>query len=122
VLDDSNRRLLSRSDGPQRGAPRVRLVASLEALLIMYPGVEGHVMLGLGRRASFFNCPSCKEPYHVIRVAAGPESKDYGVYCLGCGGALAARDGGYVLKYFLVRRSGPATTETERRARDVRSH
>jgi hypothetical protein len=55
-------------------------------------------------RNPFFNCPSCAALYQVISVESGPESTtDQEVSCGVCGGPLAARDGEFVLKYFLLR-------------------
>jgi hypothetical protein len=52
----------------------------------------------------FFTCPSCDALYQVIRSEAGPETAtDQEVPCRVCGGPLAARDGEFVLKYFLLR-------------------
>jgi predicted Zn finger-like uncharacterized protein len=48
-------------------------------------------------------CPHCGAKYNVVRVAA-PPSQDGEVTCLNCGGPLSAREGQFVLKYFLVDR------------------
>jgi bifunctional non-homologous end joining protein LigD len=41
--------------------------------------------------------------YQVVRVEAGPETSDGEIACRVCGSPLAARDGEFVLKYFLLR-------------------
>ena len=51
---------------------------------------------------NMFNCPNCEARYHLVKVEAGPESKDREITCRACGGPLAPRDGPYVLKYFLL--------------------
>jgi DNA-directed RNA polymerase subunit RPC12/RpoP len=52
--------------------------------------------------SSIFNCSSCSARYHLVRVEAGPESRDREITCRTCGAHLSAREGGYVLKYFLL--------------------
>ena len=51
-----------------------------------------------------FNCPNCDALYQVVRAEAGPETIDGELACLVCDGPLAARDGEFVLKYFLLRK------------------
>ena len=52
-----------------------------------------------------FHCPNCNALYKVVKVEAGPETPDVEVVtCRSCGGPLAAREGNFVLKYFLVRK------------------
>ena len=51
-------------------------------------------------------CPNCDALYEVVKAEAGPESSDGEIPCLVCGGPLAARDGEFVLKYFLLRKAG----------------
>jgi hypothetical protein len=58
-------------------------------------------------RNPFFKCPNCDALYQVIKVESGPETTpDPEVPCRICGGSLAARDGDFVLKYFLLRTAG----------------
>jgi transcription elongation factor Elf1 len=59
-----------------------------------------------GRPSVFdlFTCPNCDALYHVIKVEAGPETDSRGIVCRACGGALAAREGNLILKYFLFRK------------------
>jgi DNA-directed RNA polymerase subunit RPC12/RpoP len=52
-----------------------------------------------------FKCPNCRAEYRVIRVEADP-AKDREIICLKCGGPLPGREGNFILKYFLLRRSG----------------
>jgi len=54
-------------------------------------------------REPFFKCPNCDALYQVVRVKAGPETSDGEIACRVCGSPLAARDGEFVLKYFLLR-------------------
>ena len=52
---------------------------------------------------TYFNCPNCNALYEVIKAEAGPETDDRQVFCRVCGGPLKAREGSFVLKYFLLR-------------------
>ena len=46
--------------------------------------------------------------YQVVKVEAGPETKDHEITCRVCGGPLAGREGKLVLKYFLLRKGIPS--------------
>jgi len=50
-----------------------------------------------------FTCPNCKALYQVVKVEAGPETKDHDITCQVCGGPLAGREEKFVLKYFFLR-------------------
>ena len=65
----------------------------------------------------FFRCPSCKALYQVVKAEAGPETVDLEVACSICSGPLVAREGQFVLKYFLLRKATPVKDPTARRAR-----
>ena len=52
-----------------------------------------------------FTCPNCGALYQIIKVEAGPETDSREIVCLVCGGPLAAREGEFVLKYFLRRKA-----------------
>jgi predicted Zn finger-like uncharacterized protein len=50
-----------------------------------------------------FNCPNCNALYRVVKAETGPEAIiDREITCWVCGGPIAARDGKFVLKYFLL--------------------
>jgi hypothetical protein len=67
-------------------------------------------------RNPFYKCPDCAALYQVIGVKFGPETTtDQGIPCRICGGPLAARDGEFVLRYFLLR------TATRKKASQKRS-
>ncbi len=51
-----------------------------------------------------FSCPHCGAAYEIVRAEAGPETVDREITCRRCGGPLHGREGGLVLKYFLVER------------------
>jgi hypothetical protein len=54
-----------------------------------------------------FNCPNCNALYRLIKAEAGPETiTDREIACRVCEGPLAARDGEFVLKYFLLSKAG----------------
>src|SRR4029077_13733956 len=50
-----------------------------------------------------FRCKSCFALYQVVKTQAGPETVDPQIACRVCKGPLAAREGQFVLKYFLLR-------------------
>jgi hypothetical protein len=53
---------------------------------------------------SSFSCPHCAAQYKLVRVEATSSTPYREVVCLSCGAPLVAREGAYVLKYFLVQR------------------
>jgi hypothetical protein len=55
-----------------------------------------------------FKCPYCEALYQVVRVEAGP-ANDREITCCACGSPLRGREGQFVLKYFLLQRSGEFT-------------
>jgi predicted RNA-binding Zn-ribbon protein involved in translation (DUF1610 family) len=55
---------------------------------------------------SHFDCPKCGTPYTLLRVEADATSEDGDIACTACGEPLLAREGQFVLKYFLMRRNG----------------
>ncbi|HTV27907.1 MAG TPA: MJ0042-type zinc finger domain-containing protein, partial [Xanthobacteraceae bacterium] len=59
-----------------------------------------------------FDCPQCGARYTLVRVEALPQANEKQVECLKCGAPFHARDGKFVLKYFLV---GPKTGRGDRR-------
>jgi hypothetical protein len=50
-----------------------------------------------------FRCKSCFALYQVVKTQAGPETVDPQIAYRVCNGPLAAREGQFVLKYFLLR-------------------
>jgi len=52
-----------------------------------------------------FKCPNCEALYQVERIEAAP-ANDREIACRSCGGPLPSREGQFILKYFLLRRSG----------------
>jgi predicted RNA-binding Zn-ribbon protein involved in translation (DUF1610 family) len=52
--------------------------------------------------ATPFACPTCGADYEVVRVAAPAAMPEGRLTCVKCGGPLHAREGRYILKYFLV--------------------
>jgi hypothetical protein len=59
-----------------------------------------------GRPRAFnpFTCPNCDAYYQVVKVEAEPETDNREIVCRACGGPLTAREGKFVLKYFLLRK------------------
>jgi len=57
-----------------------------------------------------FNCSTCGSHYTLVRVdgADKPDSStdDCTLSCTVCGAPLPAHDGQFILKYFLMRKSG----------------
>jgi predicted Zn finger-like uncharacterized protein len=70
-----------------------------------------------GRPRSFnsFTCPNCQALYQIVKVEAGPETALREVTCLSCGGPLLAREGKFILKYFLLREECRAEKSRRRR-------
>jgi transcription elongation factor Elf1 len=62
--------------------------------------------MAIGRPPLFhsFTCPNCQALYHVVKVEAGPETDSREIVCRACDAQLAAREGQFVLKYFLLRK------------------
>ena len=62
--------------------------------------------MAVGRPPTFksFKCPHCQALYQIVE--AGPETVFQKVTCCVCGGPLPAREGKFVLKYFLLRKAG----------------
>ena len=53
-----------------------------------------------------FKCPHCDALYQVVKAEAGPETSiDGEIPCRICDKPLAARDGEFILKYFLLRKA-----------------
>ena len=52
-----------------------------------------------------FECPGCTSRYKMVRVRAEPGLPALLVHCKVCKEPLAATDGDYALKYFLVDRA-----------------
>jgi predicted Zn finger-like uncharacterized protein len=57
-----------------------------------------------GGRFNTFTCPNCQALYEIVKVEAGPETEKREIICRACGGSLTAREGEFVLKYFLLRK------------------
>jgi hypothetical protein len=55
-----------------------------------------------GSKPTYF-CPNCNALYQLVKVEAGPETTDREITCRVCGAPLPAREGKFVLKYFLLR-------------------
>jgi hypothetical protein len=52
--------------------------------------------------ATPFACPTCGADYEIVRVEAPAAIPEGRLTCVKCGGPLHAREGRYILKYFLV--------------------
>jgi predicted RNA-binding Zn-ribbon protein involved in translation (DUF1610 family) len=57
-----------------------------------------------------FNCSNCGAAYEVVHVKAENVAIDCELACLSCGAPLQSRQGRFVLKYFLLKRSYSAAT------------
>jgi hypothetical protein len=53
----------------------------------------------------FFTCLNCKALYQLVKVEAGLGTVDRAVTCLVCGAPLPGREGKFVLKYSLLRKT-----------------
>jgi hypothetical protein len=54
---------------------------------------------------SLFFCPKCSALYQIVKVEAGPETINREVTCQACDAPLPAREGKFVLKYFMLRKA-----------------
>jgi predicted RNA-binding Zn-ribbon protein involved in translation (DUF1610 family) len=62
---------------------------------------------GMGTSTSTpFACPNCGAQYEVVRVETDTVVVGEQITCRRCGGPLHAREGRYILKYFLVDHRG----------------
>jgi hypothetical protein len=50
-----------------------------------------------------FKCPNCHALYQLVKAEAGPETISGEIACCICGRPLPAREGNFILKYFLLR-------------------
>ena len=73
----------------------------------------------VGTATVHFKCPHCDALYQVVKAEAGPETIDGDIACRVCGGPLAARDGEFVLKYFLLRKASRQQVWQKRVTRGV---
>jgi predicted RNA-binding Zn-ribbon protein involved in translation (DUF1610 family) len=60
-------------------------------------------MMSSMNRSVLFLCPSCGAKYRLTRIEASGEPTEP-LACLTCGEPLAARDGEFFNKYFLIER------------------
>ena len=65
-----------------------------------------------------FRCESCFALYQVVKAPAGTETADLEIACPVCNAPLPAREGQFVLKYFLLRKA--SRTEVGRARRGFR--
>jgi predicted RNA-binding Zn-ribbon protein involved in translation (DUF1610 family) len=89
------------ASGPERFWPHV--VANQMSDMRHYTP-RGCVIMAESATSSF-NCPNCKALYRVVKVLPGPETVDRELTCRSCGAPLPARDGGLILKYFMLRKA-----------------
>ena len=55
--------------------------------------------------AVHFNCPNCNTLYHVVKAETGLRVVDNWITCCTCHGPIPAREGEFMLKYFLLRQA-----------------
>jgi hypothetical protein len=65
-------------------------------------GLEGRLM---PTDKPLYFCPNCNALYQIVKVEAGPETISSAITCRACGGPLPAREGKFVLKYFMLRKA-----------------
>jgi predicted Zn finger-like uncharacterized protein len=61
--------------------------------------------------STHIKCPHCAAAYRVVHIEA--QSDPVEIACRSCGGPLAARDGKFLLKYFLVDKRRRANAPAE---------
>jgi uncharacterized protein YbaR (Trm112 family) len=59
----------------------------------------------VNNRPPLFFCPNCKALYQVVKTEAGPETIDRDTMCQECKAPFPAREGNFVLKYFMLRKA-----------------
>ena len=62
-----------------------------------------------------FRCESCFALYQVVKAPAGTETADLEIACQVCNAPLPAREGQFVLKYFLLRKATRSEVQPTRR-------
>ena len=62
-----------------------------------------------------FRCKSCFALYQVIKAPADPKTIDLEIACRVCNAPLPAREGQFVLKYFLLRKASRSEVQPVRR-------
>jgi predicted RNA-binding Zn-ribbon protein involved in translation (DUF1610 family) len=97
----------SKKERPRNGtiAFKVETCAGKHTHIVARLGVLGARTMIVNVKTSFA-CPNCNALYQVIRQQAGPETVNHEVTCRACGGPLPNREGKFILKYFLLRKSG----------------
>jgi hypothetical protein len=61
------------------------------------------------------HCSNCQALYQAVKAQAGPETVDLEIACQVCKGPLPARQGQFVLKYFLLREASRRDVQRARR-------
>ena len=61
-----------------------------------------------------FRCKSCFALYQIVKAPAGPETADRNSACTACNVPLPAREGRFVLKYFLLRKASRVDVQRAR--------
>ncbi len=98
---------------PQRNLSKIRiervmhaaLTAAVSDMVVPEEGYFGGDLMAYKGTTAHFNCPNCNALYQIVKVEAGPETDNREITCRACGGPLAGRDGIFVCKYFLLRKS-----------------
>ena len=125
-LADARRGLTYRSKyseaaGAVETARIIETCSSSQALISSLGVNEWGLCMSTKSAAVHFNCPHCNALDQIIKVEAGPETiTDRWVTCRNCTGALPARDGNSLIKYFLLReaaRSDPRARRGSQRQR-----
>jgi hypothetical protein len=65
------------------------------------------------------HCSNCQALYQVVKAQAGPETVDLEIACRVCNGPLTAREGQFVLKYFLLREASRLDIRRAAREREA---
>jgi DNA-directed RNA polymerase subunit RPC12/RpoP len=58
------------------------------------------------RVQSSFKCPTCSALYQVVKIDAGQGRTHREAACRDCGAPFPAREGRFILKYFMLRKAG----------------
>ena len=123
-MEDKAKTGETKKDRRFRRGPPVRQISTLGQGLSRNQGLsdgveDWHSRHMPQRSPTPFNCPNCGAKYKVVEVEAPSATAD--LTCVSCGDPLPARDGGFLLKYFLVQRPRRPAGRTDVLARTVPS-
>jgi transcription elongation factor Elf1 len=61
--------------------------------------------MGTTKIPPLYFCPDCNALYQLVQIEAGSETNYREITCSNCGTPFPAREGKFVLKYFMLRKA-----------------